>query len=344
MAQQGFWDEDERLRKIGRKKPTLERLAATIPWENFRPLLESTFEKERKSPAGRKRIDVIVMFKMLVLQQLFNLSDEELEFQVNDRRSFERFVGLGVMDSIPDATTVALFRERLRHAQVSEDLFEMFDAYLRAEGLQARGGQIIDATLVPVPKQRNRREENEKIKKGEVPEDWEANPSRLRQKDLDARWTKKHDLSHYGYQNSISIDVEYGLIRRYVVTPANKHDSQMLPALLDGTNTDPMVWADSAYQSKMIESLLQEVGYESRIQEKGSGAQKLSDAAKQRNHERARQRCRVEHVFAQMTMAMGGKQTRCIGLERVKVWWDLRNLVFNFLRFIQHEYGLVTAG
>lgn len=76
VGQKGFWDEDERLKKLGRKKPTLEYLAAIIPWERFRPLLGSVFQKERKSPAGRKRIDVLVMFKMLVLQQLFNLSDE----------------------------------------------------------------------------------------------------------------------------------------------------------------------------------------------------------------------------------------------------------------------------
>lgn len=95
---------------------------------------------------------------MLVLQQLFNLSDEELEFQVNDRRSFEEFVGLGVMNDIPDATTVAFSRERLRKAEVIEDQFDQFEQHLRNQGLQARGGQIIDATLVPIPKQRNSRE------------------------------------------------------------------------------------------------------------------------------------------------------------------------------------------
>ena len=97
VGQQGFWDEAERLAKLTRKKPSLERLKAAIPWEEFRPLLERAFAKERKSPAGRKRIDVIVMFKMLVLQQLHNLSDAEVEFQVNDRRPFEKFVGLDVM-------------------------------------------------------------------------------------------------------------------------------------------------------------------------------------------------------------------------------------------------------
>jgi len=166
VGQRGFWDEQQRVARLQEKKPVLKRLSDSIPWESFRPLLDQSYVQERKSNAGRKRIDPLILFKMLVLQQLFNLSDEELEFQVNDRRSFEEFVGLGVMNSIPDATTVAFFRERLRKAGVIEELFEMFEAYLRSQGLQARGGQIIDATLVPVPKQRNTRQENRKSRLG----------------------------------------------------------------------------------------------------------------------------------------------------------------------------------
>ena len=129
MGQRGFWDEQQRVTKLQDKKPVLKSLANSIPWESFRPLLDEGYEHERKSNAGRKRIDPLILFKMLVLQQLFNLSDEELEFQVNDRRSFEEFVGLGVMNSIPDATTVAFFRERLRKAGVIEELFEMFEGW-----------------------------------------------------------------------------------------------------------------------------------------------------------------------------------------------------------------------
>ena len=132
---------------------------------------------------------------MLVLQQLFNLSDEEVEFQVNDRHSFEEFVGLGVMNDIPDATTVAFFRERLRKANVIEELFKMFEGYLRDQGLEAHGGQIVDATLVTAPRQRNSR--------------WKS-PKRLKKKYLDARWVKKNDINHYGYKNSICIDAEHG--------------------------------------------------------------------------------------------------------------------------------------
>ena len=243
VGQRGFWDEQQRVTKLQDKKPVLKSLANSIPWESFRPLLDEGYEHERKSNAGRKRIDPLILFKMLVLQQLFNLSDEELEFQVNDRRSFEEFVGLGVMNSIPDATTVAFFRERLRKAGVIEELFELFEGYLRSQGLQARGGQIIDATLVPVPKQRNTREENKEIKAGRLPEGWDENPDRLQQKDLDARWTKKNGISYYGYKNSICIDVDHGFIRRYAVTPANIHDSQMLPRLLDPENESGVPWS-----------------------------------------------------------------------------------------------------
>ena len=191
MGQKGFWDEQERVSKLKNKKPVLTCLSESIPWEAFRPLLEKGYSQERKSNAGRKRIDPLILFKMLVLQQLFNLSDEEVEFQVNDRRSFEEFVGLGVMNDIPGATTVAYFRERLRKANVIEELFKMFENYLRDQGLEARGGQIIDATLVPVPKQRNSREDNKEIKANRLPDGWNESPKQLQQRDLDTRWDKK---------------------------------------------------------------------------------------------------------------------------------------------------------
>ena len=343
MGQRGFWDDQQRVAKLQEKKPVLKRLADSIPWESFRPLLDKGYAHERKSNAGRKRIDPLILFKMLVLQQLFNLSDQELEFQVNDRRSFEEFVDLGVMNSIPDATTVAFFRDRLLKAGVIEELFEMFESYLRSQGLQARGGQIIDATLVPVPKQRNTREENEEIKAGRLPEGWDKNPDRLRQKDLDARWVKKNDINYYGYKNSICIDVDHGFIRRYAVTPANIHDSQMLPRLLDPENEHDFVWADSAYSGECFADLLSLGGFESLIHEKGARNHPLSDEAKKMNRVKSAIRACVEHVFGCMTMSMGGKLTRKIGLERTEVWWGLKNLTFNFLRYLQRSSSIKLA-
>jgi len=98
MGQRRFWDEEQRMQKLQDKKPVLVLLSAQIPWDIFLPLLDRGYSQERMSNAGKKRVDPMILFKMLELQQLFNLSDEELEFQVNDRRSFEDFAGLGVMN------------------------------------------------------------------------------------------------------------------------------------------------------------------------------------------------------------------------------------------------------
>lgn len=271
---------------------------------------------------------------MLVLQQLFNLSDEQLEFQVNDRQSFEEFIGLGVMNSIPDASTIAFFRERLRKAGVIEELFDHFEEHLRAHGLEARGGQIIDATLAPVPIQRNTRTENKSIKEGKLPEGWEDKPNRMHQRDLDARWAKKNGTSHYRYKNIICIDVTHGFIRRYAVIPANLHDSQMLAHVLDPENSDDFVWADSGYSGEKFEELLELAGFESCIHEKGTRNHPLGELAKERNKLRSKVRARVEHVFAGLTTCMRGKLSRRIGLARTRAWWGLRKLTYNFLRYL----------
>ena len=173
----------------------------------------------------------------------------------------------------------------------------MFESYLHSQGLQARGGQIIDAIFVPVPRQRNTREQNKEIMAWRMPDGWDENPDRLQQIDLDARWVKKNGINYYGYKNSICIDVDHGLIRRYVVTPANVHDSQMLPRLLDPENEHDYVWADSAYSGECFESLLSLGGFESMIHEKGARNHPLSDAAKELNRIKSAIRACVEHVF-----------------------------------------------
>src|SRR5476651_2118785 len=199
MGQFGFFDADKRLAAISAKGDPLETIDRVVPFESFRAEIEAavlTPAKEKKSNAGRRRI--VVMFRMLVLQSLYNLSDEQIEYQVRDRMSFTRFLRLGIEDSIPDGTTLWLFRETLSKAGLIEKLFERFGQHLEAKGYIARGGQMVDATIVPVPKQRNSRDENEDVKAGKTPEGWEKNPAKDRQKDKDARWTKKHGKSFYG--------------------------------------------------------------------------------------------------------------------------------------------------
>ena len=334
MGQQGFWDFETRHQKLESKKDLLTCLDEMIPWDEFRPILESVYAKPLRRKAGRPPIDVIIMFKLLIVQQLYNISDDELEYQVNDRLSFMRFLHLGLEDSIPDAKTVWSFRERLRKAKLVEPLFEQFGAYLTATGYQAQCGQIVDATLVPVPKQRNSRGDNATLKAGKVPDDWQDQPHKLAQKDIDARWTKKNGTSHYGYKNHINRDAGHGFIRRYTVTEASVHDSKVLGQLLDADNTDDELWADSAYLSIAIVTVLEMMGFESHINERAYRNRPLSEQQIADNRERSRTRAKVEHVFGSMVNEMGGKVVRTIGLARAETMLGLKNLAYNLKRYV----------
>lgn len=342
MSQLGFWDLEERQSKLNQKKDLLVRLNAIMPWETFRPLLEQVRDKPRKSNAGRKPIDVIVMFKLLVLQQLYNISDEELEYQVSDRLSFMQFLGFGLGDEVPDATTVWLFRNQLTKQELIEPLFEQFDAYLIEQGYEASGGQIIDATLIPVPKQHNSQEDNKQIKLGEVPQSWQDKSHKRAQKDIAARWTKKGGKSYFGYKDHISIDAEHGLIRRYTVTDASVHDSQVLGQLLDEDNDSDTIWADSAYRSAPIEETLALIGFDSQIHERGYRNHPLTEEQKQSNRTKSKTRAKVEHVFGTWVMQMGGKLVRSIGLVRVKAQLGLKNLTYNLVRYTFLENASVV--
>ena len=248
MTQPGFFDLDDRYSKLDGLGDPLVWIAGLVSWDVFRPVLDRALAKPRKSNAGRKEYDRVLMFKILVLQQLYNLSDDQTEFQIRDRYSFCRFLGLKPQDRVPDAKTIWRFRENLGLGGAIEELFEELSLQIEAQGYRARKGQIVDASIVKAPRQRNTREKNAQVKSGEVPASWSAR--KRRHKDVDARWTRKHGVSEYGYKNHVSVDRAHGLVRRYEVTDAARHDSQVFEQLLDETNTSGDVWADSAYRSK----------------------------------------------------------------------------------------------
>jgi transposase, IS5 family len=340
VGQLGFHDLDQRLKAISAKGDPLEALNGLIPFESFRAEIEAVVRlapEERKSKAGRKPFDAVMMFKVLVLQTLYNLADEQVEYQIRDRLSFMRFLGLGLEDTVPDATTVWLFREALAKAGLVKTLFERFNRHLDAKGYIARSGQIVDATIVDAPKQHNTREENAAIKAGKTPEGWEENPAKNAQKDKDARWTKKNEESFYGYKNHVSVDRKHKLVRRYAETEASVHDSQKLDEVLDRSNTSNEVWADSAYRSAETEAKLKERGFKSRIHRRGARNHPLSDRQKTANTTRSRVRARVEHVFGDQQNAMGGIFVRTIGIARAAVKIGMMNLVYNMRRFVSLE-------
>ena len=335
MSQMGFFDADKRLSILSLKGDPLEAISKLMPWEMFRADIESVVlpaEESRKSKAGRKPIDALVLLRMLVLQSLYNLSDDQIEYQVRDRLSFTRFVGLGIEDGIPDGTTLWLFREKLAKAGLIDKLFERFGRHLEAKGYIARGGQMVDATIVAVPRQRNSRDENELVKAGTTPENWKKRPSKNRQKDKDARWTKKHGRSFFGYKNHVNADARHKLIRDYTVSDASEHDSQKLDELVNRGNTSRDVYADSAYRSAEIERKLRAKGFRSRIHKRGRRNRPLTEAEARANHRKSKVRARIEHVFGAQENAPGGRLVRTIGIVRAKIKIALQNLAYNIRR------------
>ena len=311
---------------------------AVVPWEEFRSTLERVWRKpdaDRKSRAGRKPMDAVLMFKTLVLSELYNLSDDQIEYQVRDRLSFMRFLGLGLEDRVPDPKTVWLYREGLAQAGLVEELFGQFDLHLARQGYIARGGQILDASIVLVPKNHNTREENKTIKTGEVPEDWENRPAKRSQKEVDARWNKKHGKSHYGYKNHVNVDRKHKLVRRYHVSDAALHDSQAVDHLLMRGNTGSGVWADAAYRSEEMEAKLHDRNLTSHIHHKGKRGKPLTEQAKKSNRTKSTVRVRVDHVFGAQTNDMGGTLVCTVGIARAKAKIGMKNLAYNMRRLVQ---------
>jgi transposase, IS5 family len=270
VGQPGFFDLSDRYAALSATGDPLERLAAVVDFEVFRGPLIVALKRGARGKGGRRSFDPVMMFKILVLQALYLLSDEATEFQIKDRLSFQRFLGLGLDGKVPDATTVWLFRERPVQAKAIDKLFARFDTALTDRGYLAMGGQIIDATVVPAPRQRNTDEEKAAIKEGKALEHWKEKPAKIRQKDRDARWSLKYtkakvkegadptafkpvDLAipMFGYSEHtslsrgqarraahIGIDRAHGLIRTWDASAANAHDGARLPDLISKQNTD----------------------------------------------------------------------------------------------------------
>ena len=310
----------------------MEKLDHVIEWRLFEGTLNRVFAKENKGAGGRPPYNYLLLFKTLILQRLFNISDDQAEFQINDRMTFRRFLGLSLGDQVPDAKTIWLFRDTLVKAGVMEELFNNFSFQLEQQGIISHKGTIVDATFVEAPRQRNTRDENQQIKEGKTPEDWvrPENVNKVRQKDTDARWTIKNKERHFGYKDHVKVDAESKLITSYSVTDASVHDSQALIGLID--EKDKVLYADSAYSGNPIAEELPE-GIENQIHAKGYRNRPLSEKQKAENKRKSKTRSRIEHVFGYMTGTMQGITVRSIGIARAMFNIGLTNLVYNLCRY-----------
>ena len=352
-GQGGFFEVEERLKELSAKGDDLARLNAIVDFEVFRPDLVRAVPRSDGSKGGRPAFDHVLMFKVLILQASHSLSDERTEFLIKDRLSFMRFLALGLSDTVPDANTIWTFREALTGAKLDdkpaiEVLFRAYETTLTRAGFLAMGGQIIDASIVAAPKQRNTDGEKAEIKAGCIPEAWKAKPAKLRQKDRDARWTMKWSKAKpsddgaprldlavpaFGYKNHIGIDRRYGLIRTWMATDAARYDGAQLPSLISKTNTASDVWADTAYRSKANERLLADNALVSRIHRKKPKRKPMPVNVARANGIKSKVRAAVEHVFARQKGPMG-LVVRTIGIARATVKIGLANITYNMKRAV----------
>ncbi len=240
-----------------------------------------------------------------------------------------------------------------------DELFAAFDRELRRCGYLAMGGQIVDATLVSAPKQRNGDDEKRAIKAGRgAAEIWPDRPAKAAQKDTDARWTVKTGkrrspagpqrtmpdiaIPVFGYKSHIAIDRAYGFIRSAAVTDAACHDGKMLRRLVTTDNLAAGVWADTAYRSKANEAWLAGKGRVSHVHRKKPKGRAMSRATARANARKSAVRARVEHVFAHQKDRMG-LFARTIGLNWAEAKIGLANLAYNFQRLIFHERRAAMA-
>jgi IS5 family transposase len=309
----GLFDYQERVEKLKQRETALDKLNETVDWEFFRQPLEARMNYSDQSRGGRPPFDPVFMFKVVVLQKYYGLSEEDTEFQILDRFSFQRFLGLDVSSAVPDKNTVWTFKERLGKDGVKE-LFAAFEAALYDLGLTASPGKIVDATIVETKRTHQKAD-------GE-PERLEPGP----------RWTKKRQKSYFGFKNHIKVNAESKLIESYEATPADIHDSVKIVGLADAER-DGSIHADSAYCGREDDLLEKEI--EPHFNRRAYRNRPLTDADKAHNKILSKTRARVEHVFGFQANSMRGRRLRTLDWKRGCFQIGMGNLVYNLFRAAQ---------
>lgn len=359
MEQRSFFGLSEHLERLSRNGDPLEVLEATVDFEYFRGWLVEGLGYSDGRKGGRPPFDPVSMFKALILQAQHNLSDAKMEFMIRDRLSWMRFLRFDLGGPTPDETTIRLFRNKLTETGTLRRVMKAFDWQLQKRGYVPMSGQIVDASLVPAPKQRNTEGEKEAIKAGKTAREiWPDEPNKAAQKDVDARWTLKIGgkirfdaagkplpqiaLPVFGYKSHIAIDRRFGFIREGAVTAASHADGRMLPKLVKTDNTASEVWADSAYRSQTNEKWLASRMLVSRIHRRKPADKPMPRTIARANAAKSSIRAAVEHVFAHQKNRFG-LFIRTIGIMHAEAKLTLANIAYNFDRLVFHERARAMA-
>jgi IS5 family transposase len=308
-------------------------LKEIVNWNIFVPVLDKAIPRKKMTKGGRPPYDNLLMFKILLIKRLYNLSHDQTEYQINDRLSFMRFLDFGIGDRVPDAKTIWLYEDLLSKSESGRELFDQFFQALDEKGYVTRAGSIVDASFMEAPRRKNTKEQRETLKKGKIPSEWDDpdHPQKLMQRDIDATWAKKGNEAHFGYKAHVKVDLDSKLIMDYNVTTASTNDVKGAEGIYD--EKDKVAYGDSAYPSLELPE-----GVVNMFSEKANRNHPLTDAQRENNHKKAKLRCRVEHVFSGMVQMVGGTIIRCKSLNRSVFNVSLLNLLYNMRRIISLTY------
>jgi IS5 family transposase len=319
----------------GKGAGRLERLSSLVKWYRFEKPLNRL--RDAKS-AGRPAYRPIVMFKALLLQSLYGLSDMELEEALCDRLSFKRFVGLGLDETVPDHSTLCRFRNLLVSEALLDTLFAELDRQLDAAGLILRRGTMLDATIIETTAARPPEGRNRDLDAAASGMDRDDPADRLKREapsDPDARFTMRKGKagSAYGYKAHVGVDEGSGLIRRVVTTPANVNDTVVADRLIIGD--EACVMADSAYHTHAREQTLKDSGIKPRLMRRPSRHHRvLPPRLAHFNRLISRRRAAVETTFATLKHRMGLSLIRYRGLAKAQAQVLMATIAFNMRRWV----------
>lgn len=290
----------------------LDKITQFVDWRPFKKKMERIYS----SNTGRPSFPPLTLFKSLLLQSWYNLSDYELEAALDDRLSFRRFVGLGASEQAPDHSTFSRFRDQLIKHKIHGGLFNELNRQLEAPGLILKKGTLVDATVIeaaPKPPNQNK--------------DWTAGKSPV---DPEAEWTKKGGRFLFGYKAHMGIDQKSELIRRIVMPPAHVHDGEVLGKVLSGD--EDWAFADKAYDSAKNHKIPEDRNIQNGILMKGTRKRKLSSVEKMCNKVLSKLRCPVERVFGTLKRSYRYSRARYLGLRKNDLQMTLMSMAYNLRR------------
>ena len=314
-----------------RKKNTkLDAIDLMIEWKPVAKKLDKTL-KRTANAVGKPAYPALVLFKGLVLQRMYNLSDVELEEQINDRFSFRRFVGLGVSDDVPDATTFCRFRQELLGQKLSEKLFQLVLSQLLKKG-DFKQGVSVDATVVE--SSRRPRTTIEVVPEDRAESDTAEQVIVSHSNDTEAAWLKKGKRTYYGYKVHMASDPTYGLVVGGHVTPANQSDMNELGQLLSEIphGIRGRCYADKGYTSKANRDVVRQQGFKDGIMNKAVRGKGLTHWQKIRNKCISSVRCGIERIFGTFKRCRDFERSRYVGQAKVEQEFFLVALSYNLVR------------